>query len=337
MTKCPISIAEIAARSPDLILPPDPAFSRQYWDRVDFGRREASRMRACFVAICRNAMPWIQFTLGRVQETGALFRDWKCFVYENDSSDGTREFLADSVKSCDRLHVSLNVKNRPHLNLTKSAERTFALAEYRNECRRWVREHASDYDYIVVFDSDPWGGWSANGVANSIGWLEDYENDLDESDSWHQDWGMAAGMASYSWCEWRMPALGNEIVRSHYDSWACRWNHWEERSGLWFNLWHPPVGSEPVRMNSAFGQLGLYRTQRYLEGIYRGGDCEHVSHWRTCGGDCYLNPSQRVVSFWHIDEPPDAQEKAGLHGDLHGHVAGGDSDADHRGNTADYR
>lgn len=324
-----MSTTEIANHDPDLILPPDPAFTRQYWDRVDHGRREAKRMRVAMVAICRNAMPWLQMTMRRVEQTGLLFKDWKCFVYENDSIDGTKDFLAEAARLNKRIFVSLNRNNRPHLNYTKSAERTFALAEYRNECRHWVRKHAADFDYTIVFDTDPWGGWSVNGIANTLGWLEDYDNELDDTDgSWFQEWGQAAGMASYSWAQWKMPEFGGQVVEAHYDAWACRWNWWDERSHLWFHLWHPPVGSEPVRMNSAFGQLGVYRTRRFLEGTYRGGDCEHVSHWRTCGGDCYLNPSQRVVSFWvpsgTVDEEETAAEdrREGLRED----VVGGDAD-----------
>lgn len=320
-----MTLAEIAKHDPDLILPPDPSHLRQYWDRVDFGRQEASGMRVAFVAICRNAMPWLGLTMKRVEDTGALFRDWRCFVYENDSADGTKDFLAEYAKRNDRMSVSLNTKNRPHLKYTKSADRTFALAEYRNECRHWVRRNCPDFEYTIVFDTDPWGGWSINGIANSLGWLEDYEGDLDEPDSWGQDWGQAAGMASYSWAKWRMPQFGNAIVEAQYDGWACRWNHWDERSELWFHLWHPPVGSEPVRMNSAFGQLGVYRTRNFLEGTYRGGDCEHVAHWRTCGGDCYLNPSQRVVSFW-VPDGEEEKESGGLHGDLHEDVVGGNAD-----------
>jgi hypothetical protein len=316
-----IKYADIAAHDPDILLPPDPAFATQYWDRVDYGRREAKKMKCAFVAICRNAMPWVQMTLDRVRKTGDLFSDWKCFIYENDSVDGTQDFLVDAIRHDDRIFVRLNTHKRPHLNCTKAAERTFSLAEYRNECRDWVRQNASGYDYTVVFDTDPWGGWSVNGVANSLGWLEDYENSLDGPDNWYQDWGQAAGMASYSWCKWAMPQFGGQEVEAHYDAWACRWNHWTERSEMWFHLWHPPVGSEPIRMNSAFGQLGLYRTRNYLEGTYRGGDCEHVSHWRTCGGDCYLNPSQRAVSFWTL-ESEDKDRREGIHEA----VAGGDAD-----------
>lgn len=310
-----ITLADVASHDPDHMLPPSPEYVNQYWDRVAYGRREARRMKVAFVAICRNAMPWVQMTLERVRQTGEMFGGgWKCFVYENDSTDGTQDFLVDAARQDGRLSIRLNTHRRPHLNMCKTPERTFALAEYRNECRDWVRANASEYQYTIVFDTDPWGGWSVNGVANSLGWLEDYENDLDSPDNWGQDWGLAAGMASYSWCQW--PTVSTP---AHYDAWAARWNHWNERSQDWFHLWHPPVGSEPVRFNSAFGQLGLYRTRNFLEGTYRGGDCEHVSHWRTCGGDCYLNPSQRVVSFWNLDsDEKEPDRRTGIHEDVDG-------------------
>ena len=79
-----MSLKQIGRYDPDLILPPDPAFVRQYWDRVDFGRRKAAEARVAFVGICRNAMPWLGLTLKRIEDTGSLFKDWRCFVYEND-------------------------------------------------------------------------------------------------------------------------------------------------------------------------------------------------------------------------------------------------------------
>lgn len=330
-----LTIEDIRKHNPDVILPPDPEFLQQYWDRVDHGRQQAKRLRVAFVAICRNSMPFIQMTLSRVEQTAMMFRDWKCFLFENDSTDGTKEFIAEAVRKNGRIAATMQNNGRPHLNMTKASERTLALAEYRNACREWVASNARNYDYVVVFDSDPWGGWSIDGIANSLGWLEDYDNDLDDHHGgWCQDWGAAAGMASYSWCQWALPQFGNVPMEAHYDAWACRWNHYNARSELWFHLWHPPVGSEPVRMNSAFGQLAVYRTPRYLEGVYRGGDCEHVSHWRTCGGDCYLNPSQRVVSFWTLEDNGES-EGGGVHSDLHETVAERDADPDHCRNSED--
>jgi hypothetical protein len=317
-----ITFSEIARHQPDTLLPPDPDFEAEYGAAVSEGIAAASQKRVAMVAICRNAMPFVSMTLSRVIKTGAMFRDWKAFIYENDSVDGTKEFLAKAAQEESRISV-LSVDNGlPHLNYVKTPDRTVPLAEYRNACRDWCRDNASDFDYCIVFDTDPWGGWSVDGVATTIGYLESPE------------YAAAAGMGSYSWCEWGPPIWPRPMF-CQYDAWACRWNWWEERHNMtWFHLWHPPVGSPPVKMNSCFGQLAVYRMGNYLAGQYRGGDCEHVHHWRTCGGDCYLNPSQRVVSFWISDDDPQKQSD-GLHSDLHADVACRDADPDHCRNAED--
>lgn len=281
-----VTLDDVVSHDPDTLLPPDEEFAAEYDSRVAAGEEAASKLDVCFTAICRNAMPWLPLTLDRVAKTASKFRSAKVFVFENDSQDGTDEFLRQAATENDWLEVKSTRNGRPHLNYTKSSERTVALAEYRNACREWVAEHCGSTDITVVFDTDPWGGWSIGGVMNTIGHLVDpaYES--------------AAGMAAYSWCEWEMPHWFRREP-CHYDAFACRWTWWREHLDMrWFHLWHPPVGSPPVRVNSAFGQLGVYRTRNYVLGRYEGGDCEHVSHWKTCGGGCFLNPSQRVVSFW---------------------------------------
>ena len=78
------------------------------------------------------------------------------------------------------------------------------------------------------------------------------------------------------------------------------------------------VGSPPVEFRSAFGQMAVYRASRFVQGTYRGDDCEHVCLHRSIEvaasldeGDYYkgpsytrlaLNPSMRCVSFWLPDE-----------------------------------
>jgi hypothetical protein len=285
-----LTFAEINRHAPDLILPPDPEFVDAYWGRVERGRLIAKKRRAAFVAICRNAMPFLPLTLELVSRTGELFADWRAFVFENDSEDGTKDVLSAAKVADSRLSVAMTDNGRPHLNYTKSSDRTIALAEYRNNCRLWCEANCRGYDYAIVFDTDAWGGWSIDGIANTIGHLEDDE------------YSNASGMGSYSWAVWG-PPVWPQPTECQYDAWACRWTWWQERQNmLWFHLWHPPVGSPPVRMNSCFGQLGVYRMGDYISGTYAGGDCEHVAHWKSMGGDCYLNPSQRVVSFWVPEE-----------------------------------
>ena len=286
---------EIYAHRPDVLLPPDPEFVEEYAQAVQFGRDNASRSTVALVAICRNAMPFLPQTLQLVEETGAMFKSWSAFVFENDSADQTKDVLkewADNRQRC----VSLNTNHRPHLNHTISQERTVALAEYRAECQSWVR-HGERPDFVVVFDSDCWGGWSVDGVATSIAHMA-----MDSS--WY-------GLASYSWAE-ADTSMGPMPI--HYDAFAARINHWARRDQNWFHHFHPAVGSPPIEFNSAFGQLAVYRAERYLQGRYSGEDCEHVCFNRSIArvaeideGDYYhgpsytrfgLNPSSRCVSFW---------------------------------------
>lgn len=318
-----ITLEDVLSRHPDSMLPPAPEFASRYLERMGAGADASKSKRVCFLAICRNAMPWLTLTAKHLAATGEKFQDWRAFIFENDSKDGTKDELSRLVRESEgRLQCKMTDNGRPHLNYTKASDRTVALAEYRNECIAWAAKNCSDYDYAIVFDADPWGGWSVGGVLNTIGHLEDpaYSN--------------AAGMGAYSWCEWGPPVWQQPTV-CHYDGWAFRWTWTNEHhpwpyNPVWFHLWHPPVGSPPVKVVSCFGQLGVYRMKNYLTGTYLGGDCEHVAHWRSCGGDCYLNPSQRVVSFWtpKDDAETDVGEHRGLHRDVHENVAGGNANPD---------
>lgn len=284
-----ISLSDIESHSPEKILLVDEEFADEYSQRVHFGISNMKRRSAVFVAICRNAMPFLPFTLARVKAAGELFKDYSVFIYENDSTDETKDFL-EHWKALDstRHFCEMRVNGRPHLNYTKENARTIALAEYRNQCRLWAATERGDADYVIVFDTDPWGGVSIEGIANTLGHLEDYDG----------EYSNASCFASYSWCEWGPPVWQTPTI-CHYDAWACRWTWWNERQNmLWFHLWHPPVGSPPVKMNSAFGQLAVYRSGDFFNSEYQGGDCEHVPFHRGLRGDLYLNPSQRVVSFW---------------------------------------
>lgn len=274
-----ITIEEVEAHHPDRLLPPDAEFTALYHESVQMGRELAARSRVALVAICRNAMPWLPRTLALVEQTAAMFREWRAFVFENDSGDGTKDVLA-AWSDGQQRHASLNINHRPHLSHTTDRERTVALAEYRAQCQAAVRV-GEPVDYVIVFDTDPWGGWSVDGVASSVAWLDRTP--------------AAAAMASYSWGE---VLAGVQRFAMHYDAFAARLNHWNQRDQQWFHHWHPPVGSFPVRFNSAFGQLAVYRAENYLRGTYSGQDCEHVALHRTMGGAVFLNPSARCVSFW---------------------------------------
>jgi hypothetical protein len=284
-----VTLEEIERHHPDVLLPPDPEFADSYREMCNRGREIAAETSVAFVAIARNAQPWLPRTLALLEETGAMFREWSAYIHENDSADDTKEVLA-AWQDGQQRHASLNTNGRPHLNFTTATVRTHALAEYRNACLQFVK-NGDQPEWVVVFDVDPWGGWSVDGVANSIAWL-DADRDL-------------YGLAAYSWGEWG-PPIAPQPMAIHYDAFAARVSGWRQRDQQWFFQWHPPVGAPPVRFNSAFGQMAIYRGDAYVAGTYGGADCEHVVFNSSIAAATQkrfaLNPSMRCVSFWVPDE-----------------------------------
>lgn len=268
----------------------DDEFAEEYHSRVAQGRTLARRSKLAIVAIARNAMPWLANTLVLVDELAGRFRDAALYVFENDSSDDTAEVL-DSFAGV-RQWVTVEHDTLGGAD-TRGFEpdRTVRLAACRTRCQEWVRTRAADADYVLVLDTDPHGGFSVDGVCNSVAWIVDYRS--------RYNLFQPGAMASYSL--FMRVEEGGRVGLAQYDSWASRLNWWGDyRDHAWFHLLLPPVGSPPIPFNSAFGGCCLYAREAYLAGRYEGGDCEHVPFHRAmrkAGYQCYLNPGSRYVAI----------------------------------------
>jgi hypothetical protein len=276
---------------PEEVWPVDAEYADDYERMVRVGRETAAELDVAIVAIARNAMPLIRNTFGLVGQLRAGFRRSQVFVYENDSEDGTAEYLDGQPITAE--HDTLGgIDSRGF-----EPERTVRLAHCRNRCHDWVREHAAGSAWTIVLDTDPQYGFSVDGVFNSIAWLGRLS-----TKAWP-----AGGMASYSLYRVNDGSGLSQGV-AQYDAWAMRLNWWRDRKeeiGMgWASMMMPPVGSPPIPMNSAFGGLCVYNTEAFLaagERPYEGGDCEHVFLHRKmakAGYQLYLNPGCRYVAIW---------------------------------------
>lgn len=261
-----------------------------YKEHVEYGRVEARRQKLAIVSICRNAMPHLTNTLRLVDELAGLWRDCSYYIYENDSADETAAVLDDfAIRQWVTVeHDTLGGEDARGFE----PERTARLAKCRTRCQEWVRNHAADAGYVLVLDADPQGGFSVDGVLNSLGWFCQMLGE-----SFHRR--QPGAMASYSlFMREESPGV---FGAAQYDAWAARPNHWEDdRQMAWFHLFLPPVGSHPISMNSAFGGLCLYSREAFLAGTYEGGDCEHVLMHRSmqrAGYQLFLNPGSRYVAL----------------------------------------
>lgn len=263
----------------------DSEYEDLYREMVSRGRAIAADSKVAVVGIARNCANNLRNTILLLSELGACF-DWpRGFIYENDSEDDTQKVLFRDRPAW--LTATSDVRDRPYLTGFER-DRTIALAEYRNICRQWVEDTTADADFVVVIDLDADGGFSVDGVLNSLAWLEKYHD--------------AAGMGSFSLL--RITEDGKDHF-AHYDAWAARLNWWSDRRSViglgWFHQLFPAVGGPPIRMNSCFGGLAVYRAAAYLAGRYAGGDCEHVLFHRSIaeatGLSMYLNPGSRFAAI----------------------------------------
>lgn len=290
------------ARRPEDIWPVDENYQESYDSHVAFGREEARRRRLAVVSICRTAMPFLPNTLALVEELGGHWRDCQYFVYENDSSDGTAQVLDEYARLRPWMTVRHDTLGREDFRGFQP-ERTVRLAEYRSRCQEWVRKRAAAFDFVVVLDTDPHGGFSVDGVLNSLGWHCDFMGRSCRPLE-------PGAFASHSLYVVRAEKEGKPAVAmAAYDAYAARLSWWEDlRMHDWFHALLLPVGSPPIPMNSAFGGLCLYSRDAYLALEYGGGDCEHVIAHRAmqrAGYQLFLNPGSRYVAVLpqEADEP----------------------------------
>jgi len=281
---------EMELRRPEAVWPVEDGYQADYEAKTLAGIAMAKDTSVAIVAIARNSLPALANTLPLITMVKRQFKDCKMYFWENDSQDATAAVLDKYAE----IEPGVTVEHGTLGGIDSRGferERTERLALCRNKCLEWVRANAADTSWTIVYDTDPAGGFSPDGVFNSIGWL----GHLLVAGCPLQP----GGMASYSLA--RYP----EGI-AHYDAWAARLNWWDdrrERVGMsWF--WHllPPVGSPPIPMNSAFGGLAVYQTKAFLSGGYSGEDCEHVPHhrrMREAGYQMYLNPGCRYIAVWN--------------------------------------
>ena len=265
------------------------SYAAGFRERVEFGRVEARRRKLAIVSIARNSMPYLKNTLRLVDELAGLWRDCVYYVYENDSTDETAAVLDDFAI---RQWVTVDHDTLGGLDARGfEPERTERLAKCRTRCQEWVRRNAADASYVMVLDTDPHGGFSVDGVLNSLGWFCEMMGE-----SFHRR--EPGAMASYSLF---VRQEGGGFGIAGYDAWAARLNWWEDRRDHnWFHALLPPAGSPPIPMNSAFGGLCLYRREAFLAGVYDGSDCEHVPHHKAmqkAGYQLFMNPGSRYIAI----------------------------------------
>lgn len=261
---------------PEAFFPIPIELNREYCMRLEIGERNASQSSVCICGLMRNSGTNFQYTKKRIEKIGSFFNSYKVFMYENDSSDKSAELLEKWSEDNDNVfHISEKLQNIKH-EQNHSLDRRIDMAYYRNKYLGFLQ--GTKFDYVIVLDTDLIGGYSYEGILNSLSF----------------DFNVMASNSILM----RYHNESNFVEQLYYDAWAFRkigqeTKHKDEE----VNILKLPKGGYPFNVNSAFGGLAIYKGDLLTSGKfkYTNADCDHVTihkQMRQAGHSIQLNPSQ---------------------------------------------
>ena len=235
------------------------------------------KRRVVIAGLARDLERIMPLTIKRIERLGRLFGDYQTVIYENDSADQTLKILKEWERQNHRVTIVSETHNDPTHRPSRNLPRARRMAYYRSQCQEVIMTDYSDFDDVILVDTDLEGGWSYDGIANTFG---------------HNEWDF---VGAFGVIFRRNGLKPNELV--HYDAWAYRVD--EEFTPLTtaaVNALMFDRGDDLVPVTSCFGGLGIYRMPAFCKGAYDGTDTEHVAFHRRLRDsgyrNMYLNPSQ---------------------------------------------
>jgi Glycosyltransferase sugar-binding region containing DXD motif len=257
----------------------------RYLEQVERGRDQQAHSSITIVTLLHDRVDLALYLRARCEALLQRFQSGRVLVLCDDSTDGTERVIADWSRA--RPNVVMNVP-APRLDPRQSS--FSRMARLRNALfERLDAEPMTDV--VAVLDGDLEGPLSLDGVAHSVALLSEPRG--------------PAGVAALGVNNWvGLPLLLPFLGYGYYDPLAFREGTWERRSSdaaIRCRLAGLRRGDEPIRVNSAFAGLALYRGDsvrglRYDEATH---DCEHVSLHRALaerGGQLVLNPSLMLLA-----------------------------------------
>ena len=230
-----------------------------------------------FAGCCRSVEPFIKKNLENIEKCSKKFNNYSVIIYENDSTDKTRQILNENK----REHYHYIFENN-----IKEPRRTKRLERARNIILNKAREINKNkyYQYLILLDMDE---------ANHKGAFVKTIHNCFLTDDWDV---MTANQKGHYYDLW---ALRNKEL--NYD---CIVESNCYMHNIKINL------NELNEVDSAFGGTAIYKLSSIPDmcnynGEYENGEekCEHVD-FNICiknhGGKIYINPNFLNDGKWGI-------------------------------------
>jgi hypothetical protein len=212
--------------------------------------------------IVKNADKTLTLNINHALNTGALFENFKLIIYENNSTDNTKNILNNYVNNQNIIVIQENIdyetikkqsKIWAYTEVTGSDHpcRIEQICNARNKVIDEINtEKYDNYTYVIWIDLDS-NGWDINGIIDSFNkkdeWDVIYANGVKNRSNHYYD--LYALRSSFS-------PFGPEIIGEHF------WNNLK-------NISCSDI-KENIPVYSAFGGIGIFKKYIFTHNRY---DC----------------------------------------------------------------
>ena len=273
---------------------------------------DAANSGILFAGIAKNVGRAIRHTLNNVDNYGKLFRDYKVFIVENGSYDGTKEYLRTWARQkVNRVHIEADDVCAARSPQNPRGPDTPLLAAFRNPyMERIEQEDAERYPFVGIMDCDDVNvrPVNCNSILAGIRFLcaePSRAAVLANQRGYYYDiWALRHDV----WCPgdcWQEFRAWSQVGLAREAGWAC----------IGSRQVHIPTSASPIEVESAFGGFAIYKTEflrgrRYSDFGEDGAvACEHVSlhrEIRKLGGRLFIfAPLSTSTPYRHIKRPRD--------------------------------
>jgi len=224
----------------------------------------------------KNSSAYIEKHLSLLYSMSPLFENFKMMIYENDSTDNTKEILEEFKKT----HILFDFVSE-HVN---SNIRTQVLAHGRNA----LLKHISGYEYMIMVDLDDviatFKPSQLKYLFEQTGWDGLFANCLGK---YYDIWALRINRETWT------PDCPFQVI--DYDCWEMAQQYKSKRVVSQHQIQIPIRGL--IQVDSAFGGFGIYKvsaikkSKAKYSGIKNGRIiCEHVPFHNELKGRLFICP-----------------------------------------------
>ena len=265
-------------------------------------------------ALARNCEENLPGNIVRIEELRRCFSSSSMFIYENNSTDRTKEILKDWQETCDSIYIQSEDIDETQYRSEQKEKRLYRgtsegrirkMCNCRNKLLDLIRCHGC-FDYVIFVDIDiEW--FSVDGVVKSI-------------EKAPKDWG---GLFSNCYVTYRCNGKSCNISE-YYDTFAFleygrspqEMNKNEinkiSRYFLSRKIYRNVTLNEYYGCSSAFGGIGIYqwnaikdlKYEVFTPDLWREKDsaqCEHIYFNSKIEGRCYI-AKELLVCYFQIEK-----------------------------------